>query len=319
MTPRPLSQLFDAMYHGKHHFDDFLNMDVEKNFTSVQWKTRTIYKPSPLLKKFHSFLNGFLLDHLPVNAQVSFAYRKGATLYQAVLPHSKSRAFYQTDLEKFFNSITEPLIRSTIQRATIPIEDISSYLDRIICMLTIEGRLPIGYSTSPTLSNACLLHFDEAMAIESEARGWLYTRYADDIIISSSDRANVSNAPSVIRECLARTLEGDFRLNESKSKLTTVGRKIKLLGLVILPTGIICIDRELRHRLESRLHFYVTNRTLLEKIFEEEHSGEGMEKGLQRLSGLISYASDADPNYLEKLRAKFGTTVVDSLLHRSAK
>ncbi len=318
MTPRPLKELFDAMYHGKHQFDDFLNIDVEKNFTSVRWKTRTIYKPSPLLKKFHSFLNGFLLDHLLVNTQVSFAYRKGSTLYQAVLPHSKSRAFYQTDLEKFFSSITDPLIRSTIQRATTPIEDLSDYLDRVMSMLTIEGRLPIGYSTSPTLSNACLFDFDGAMAAESESRGWVYTRYADDIIISSSDRANVADAPSVIRESLVKTLYGDFRLNESKSKLTTIGRKIKLLGLVVLPTGTICVDREVRHRLESRLHFYVTNRNLLEKIFEEEQSGEGMEEGLQRLSGLISYASDADPAYFEKLRAKFGTTVVDSLLHRSA-
>jgi len=318
MTPQPLRQLFDAMYHGKHNFDDFLNIDVEKNFSSVRWKARTIYKPSPLLKKFHSFLNGFLLDHLQVNAQVSFAYRKGTSLYQAVLTHSKSRAFYQNDLEKFFNSITETLIRSTIERATTPIEDLSEYLDRIMSMLTIEGRLPIGYSTSPALSNACLFDFDRAMAVESEARGWVYTRYADDIIISSGDRAKIVDAPGVINESLAKTLYGDFQINKSKSKLTTIGRKIKLLGLVILPTGTICIDREVRHRLESRLHFYVTNRNLLEKIFEEEHPGEGMEEGLQRLSGLISYASDADPVYLEKLRAKFGATVVDSLLHRSA-
>ena len=57
MTPQPLRQLFDAMYYGKHNFDDFLNIDVEKNFSSVRWKARTIYKPSPLLKKFHSFLS----------------------------------------------------------------------------------------------------------------------------------------------------------------------------------------------------------------------------------------------------------------------
>ena len=54
------------------------------------------------------------------------------------------------------------------------------------------------------------------------------------------------------------------------------------------------------------------------KIFEEEQ-GEGMEEGLQRLSGLISYAHAADPAYLERLRTKFGNTVIDSFLHRSAK
>jgi ABC-type uncharacterized transport system fused permease/ATPase subunit len=43
-----------------------------------------------------------------------------------------------------------------------------------------------------------------------------------------------------------------------------------------------------------------------------------MEEGLQRLSGFVSYAYAADPSYLEKLRAKFGTTVIDSFLHKSA-
>ncbi|AWB34723.1 reverse transcriptase family protein [Orrella marina] len=317
MTPRPLHQLFDAMYHGKYRFEEFSELNPREHYTSVQWNNRTIYKPSKKLKDFHSFLNGFLLEFLPVNQSVSFAYRKGATLLQAVMPHSRSRAFYRTDLERFFDSITSGLVRSALERAVTPISDLAEHIDHLLDLLTINGKLPIGYSTSPILSNACLLGFDERLASISRERQWIYTRYADDIIISADDRSAIEAASDVIKSCLSTELGDEFALNSSKSKFTTIGRKVKLLGLVILPNGTIAIDRDVRNRVESWLHFYVSDRSRLAKIFEEERS-EGMEEGLQRLSGLISYVYATDPRYLEKLRAKFGTTVIDSFLHRSA-
>lgn len=317
MTPRPLHQLFDAMYHEKYRFEEFLALKPKEHYSSVRWKSRTIYKPSPTLKEFHHFLNGFLLEYLPVDHSVSFAYRKGATLLQAVAPHAHSRAFYQTDLKRFFDSITSDLIRSVLCRAETPVSDLAEHLDHILRLLTIDGKLPIGYSTSPVLSNACLLGFDKRLAAISNEQQWIYTRYADDIIISADSRQAIEDASQVIESCLTAELGDGFTLNQSKSKFTTVGRKVKLLGLVILPTGIIVIDREVRNRIESWLHFYVRDRSRLAKIFKEER-GEGMEEGLQRLSGLISYAYAADPAYLEKLRAKFGNTVIDSFLHRSA-
>lgn len=317
MTPRPLRQLFDAMYHGKYWFEEFLELKPEEHYTLVQWNSRTIYKPSKKLKEFHSFLNGFLLEYIPVNQSVSFAYRKGATLLQAVVPHASSRAFYQTDLERFFDSITSGLVRSVLERAVTPVSDLAEYIDHVLSLLTINGKLPIGYSTSPNLSNACLLGFDERLASISRERQWIYTRYADDIIISADDRPAIDAANDVIASCLVAELGDGFTLNPRKSKLTTIGRKVKLLGLVILPNGAIAIDRDVRNKIESWLHFYVNDRSRLAKIFDEVRS-EGMEEGLQRLSGLISYAYAADLSYLEKLRAKFGTTVIDSFLHRSA-
>ena len=317
MTLRPLHQLFDAMYHGKYRFDDFLELQPEDHYSPVPWGKRTIYKPSKTLKEFHAFLNGFLLEHLSVNQSVSFAYRKGTTLLQAVVPHAHSRAFYQTDLEHFFDSINLDLIRSALEEAVTPISDLDVHIDHILGLLTINGKLPIGYSTSPILSNACLRGFDERLATISKERQWIYTRYADDIIISASDRQAIEDANTVIEDCLAVELGKGFKLNSSKSKLTTIGRKVKLLGLVILPNGTIVIDRNVRSKIETWLHFYVSDRRRLAKIFEEER-GDGMEEGLQRLSGLVSYVYAADPSYMEKLRAKFGTTVIDSFLHRSA-
>ncbi|MCE4366935.1 reverse transcriptase domain-containing protein [Xanthomonas campestris pv. campestris] len=318
MTPQPLNKLFDAMYHGKYRFDEFLALSPEENYSSVSWKTRTIYKPSRILKDFHVFLGRVVLDHLPVDASVSFAYRRGAALIQAVEPHAKSRAFFQTDLERFFDSITTPLIRKVLMQSQTPVTDLQNHLEQILKLLTVDGKLPIGFSTSPILSNACLLSFDQRLTKISHDRGWIYTRYADDIMLSTQDRSELSDAGNVIEDCLSAEIGDEFKLNPAKSKLTTIGRKVKHLGLVILPSGDVAIDRDVRNRIESWIHFYLRDRAKLLKIFEETPN-QGMEEGLERLSGLVSYAHAADPTYLDKLRSKFGTTVIDSLLHRSAK
>ncbi|MCC5092520.1 MULTISPECIES: reverse transcriptase domain-containing protein [Xanthomonas] len=318
MTPQPLHKLFDAMFHGKYRFEDFLAISAEENHSLVRWKSRTIYKPSSTLKDFHVFLSRVVLDHLPVDASVSFAYRRGASLIQAVEPHAKSRAFFQADLERFFDSITTPLIRKVLVESQTPVTDLQDHLEHILKLLTVEGKLPIGFSTSPILSNACLLSFDQRLARISHDRGWIYTRYADDIMLSTLDRSKLSDAGTVIEECLSAEIGDEFKLNPAKSKLTTIGRKVKHLGLVILPSGDVAIDRDVRNRIESWIHFYLRDRAKLLKIFEETPN-QGMEEGLERLSGLVSYAHTADPTYLDKLRSKFGTTVIDSLLHRSAK
>lgn len=317
MIPQPLFKLFDAMFHGKYKFGEFLTLHPQDNYTPVPWKHRTIYKPSSTLKDFHVFLSRVVLDHLPVDTSVSFAYRRGAAIIQAVEPHAKSRSFFQTDLERFFDSITTPLIRKVLAENQTPVTDLQDHLEHILNLLTVEGKLPIGFSTSPILSNACLLSFDQRLAQISETRGWIYTRYADDIMLSTDDRAKLSDADTVIEDCLSAEIGDDFRLNPAKSKLTTIGRKVKHLGLVILPSGDVAIDRDVRNRIESWIHFYLRDRAKLLKIFEETPN-QGMEEGLERLSGLVSYAHSADPAYLEKLRSKFGTTVIDSLLHRSA-
>lgn len=130
MTPQPLHKLFDAMFHGKYRFQD-LAISAEENHSLVRWKSRTIYKPSSTLKDFHVFLNRVVLDHLPINASVSFAYRRGASLIQAVEPHAKSRAFFQADLERFFDSITTPLIRKVLVESQTPVTDLQDHLGKV--------------------------------------------------------------------------------------------------------------------------------------------------------------------------------------------
>jgi len=75
----------------------------------------------------------------------------------------------------------------------------------------------------------------------------------------------------------------------------------------------VSIDREMKDRIEVRIHFFINNRSKFMDLVENDGDA-----GLEQLCGYINYVNSVDPAYLEKLQRKFGATVVDSLLHRTA-
>jgi len=315
MKTKPLRILFDAMHHGKYDFDDFLRSDVAASYDTSKFKGRTVYRPNNTLKAYHSFLGTFLCEYLIMNNRVVYSYRKGANPTQAVAVHSESRAFFQTDIEHFFESLDRELVRSTITRSeyAVPISDIDSYIDRIIDLTTVNGAVPIGFSTSPPISNACLNYFDNDLETHCVNLGLIYSRYSDDIVISSQSRESIINIHEVVSELLLRHFNGALKLNKEKTKITGIGRKIKILGMVILPSGKMTIDMDLKSRIEVRLHFYVHNREKFLNLVDNNMQG-----GIKQLAGYINYVHSVDKPYLDKLRRKFGATVIDSFLYRSA-
>lgn len=316
MMTKPLQVLFDAMYHGKYEFGDFLHGDVAASYDSVVIKNnRKIYRPNKKLKAYHAFLNTFLCEHLDLNDRVVYSYRKGINPHQAVGAHALGRAFFQTDIVNFFGSIDRDMVRSTIidRGIRIPIADVQAHLERILDLTTVDGRLPVGFSTSPLISNACLTGFDDELEAHCLRAGLTYTRYADDVVISAQSREVLKDVGSTVSELLTRHSKGKLLLNPSKSKLTTVGRKVKVLGMIITPSGQVTVDMELKKRIEVLLHFYIRNR---EKFLDAVQND--MKAGVEQLGGYVNYINAADKPYLEKLRKKYGTTVIDSFLHRSA-
>lgn len=315
MQPKPLRLLFDAMHHGKYEFDDFLHTDVSSSYTPIHIRQRVAYRPDKKLKAYHVFLNTFLFEHLEVNKRVVYSYRKGINPHEVAFPHAKSRAFFQTDIENFFGSIDRDLTESTIlsQKTQVPISDLNPYIERILELVLIDNALPIGFPTSPSISNVCLTKFDNDFQKFCIISDLVYTRYADDIIVSAKHRDALAGIELKLNELLIQHFSGKLRLNRTKRKLTTVGRRTRILGMVILPNGQVTIDMELKKRIEVLLHFYIRNRQKFLDICDGD-----IDMGIQKLSGYINYINSADRPYLEKLKRKFGATVVDSFLHRSA-
>ncbi|UHH09845.1 reverse transcriptase family protein [Luteimonas fraxinea] len=314
MNKQPLRDLFDAMYHGKHQFADFMSCDVTARATAFQLNERTMYSPDKRLRAYHSFLTLFLFDYFPVESEVAFGYRKGSSAYDAVSPHARSRHFFQADITSFFGSLDSGVVANVIDehKERSPIEDVEKYTARVRSLVLLNGSLPMGFSTSPVLSNACLYKFDRALRERCQTAGLHFTRYADDLIISSGDLELTRSAKAIVEEVLLHEFDGKLQLNAEKTKLTSIGRKVKILGMVILPNGRITVDQRTKDRIEVLIHFYRVDQERFLALVKNDRAG-----GLEHLAGLVSYVNTVDQEYLGKLRRKFGVTIVDSLLHKT--
>lgn len=315
---RPMADLFRAVYHDKRSFSDLIEMDVLLNCKREQYtkagQVRAILAPNDILAGCLEFVRLFVVDYLPINEDVVYSYRKGMSAFDAVARHRAGKHFLVCDISHFFPSLNRGRVRLTLAQGydRTPIADFSLWLDRFVNLVCPESSLPVGFSTSPGISNAALKPFDDAMSLVCEGRGLTVTRYSDDIIVSGESKDALEGIEQLVAATLEDVFPGEFTLNRAKTKRMHRGTKVKLLGMVLLPDGSVSVDAAVKDEIEVLLHFHSRNRSrFLERV------GKDLLKGERRLAGLINYVNTVDKAYLDKLRRKFGAASVDYFLHRS--
>lgn len=175
-------------------------------------------------------------------AEGAYAYKKGCCPRKCVSEHLESVHFIKLDIHHFFDSISYrillkklySMISGLLQNS--PIVKIShSEVRAIFNCCFYRWHLPIGFVTSPLLSDYYMHHLDVMMLSECQNLKIVYTRYADDFLISSSQ----ANDPhlNVIEKSIGSKLLG-LRLSQNGKKrfeanLIKPGSSIKFLGIVI--------------------------------------------------------------------------------------
>ncbi|WP_339438035.1 reverse transcriptase domain-containing protein [Pseudomonas sp. EA_15y_Pfl1_P104] len=315
MATKDLKSAFDAMYHGKHDFSDFATGDISEKYKRLDLTNKNIYTADTKLKIYHKFLNLFIFQWMHFNKNCVYSYRKGMNVASAVEKHAHSRHFFQTDLNDFFGSLGTPLIQKTLCESLdlLPVTDAENYINRIIELCTVDNKLPIGFSTSPLISNSCLFHFDNDLEYYCKNNELIYTRYSDDIIISGSE-GKLYGVGKVVEGMLAHHYDTSLSINTTKTKYSSIGNRVKILGMTILPNGMLTIDAKLKAEIEVLLHFYIKDKQkFLDKIQTDSASA------LIKLSGYLNYINTVDQNYLNKLRKKYGASVIDMFVRGSVK
>lgn len=308
-----LQEAFDFAFHHKFAFNDFINLNVEQECQRLGPK---IISPSPKLKKYHRFLNKYIFDYAKINENVVYSYRQDKSPFDAVIKHAENKYFFQTDIKDFFNSINsrdvEIVIGENLNATSI--SDIQNYKNQLLLLTTIQNHLPIGFSTSPNISNSCLFSFDNQLEDFCIDQGITYTRYSDDIILSSNDKNILDPAKDFIIQKLKLFYGERIVINPKKTKFTHKGGKIKLLGLVILPSGKVSVDMKMKNHLEILLHFYINDRERYVDYLKNNYDGDPA-----KISGQLNYINAIDSSYLDKLRKKYGNFIVDIFYHQAIK
>lgn len=296
-----LEQAFYRHFNLNCGFQEFLQLTGSKDSDKRSFKQRVVYEPKPQLKFFLRFLNQYVFSYANVLEDVVHSYRPGTSPKSCLLKHADSKVFYKADLKSFFESISQQDVNRVFEEnlAGCPIHDISDYKDPIMAMVMVDEQLPIGFPTSPLISNAALFQFDKMLLQWADKHEVVYTRYADDLVFSALDIKQLKEAPDVISGVLESCFSDRLRLNLSKSYFIPEGQKAKILGLIVLPNGRITITRELKNKIEVLFYFYKIDHdrylSLLGTFFKGSSSG---------FMSTLSWVASVDPLYMDKLRCK---------------
>ena len=204
--------------------------DVVIKYITTKNKVRKLatYKSDTCaLKARHEEINRFISDRF-VPSKFAKGYVKKRSIYHNAKAHMYNDVFVMMDIKDFFlqichKQLSEKLFYelNLIEQNQISKKECKQIVEE--CSLGSRG-LPLGFITSPILSNVYLKEFDGIFYGSLKKLGlsnMIYTRYADDITVSFRYSALGNNEEYYKQiQCLAERLLSRYglRLNSRKTR-----------------------------------------------------------------------------------------------------
>lgn len=229
-------------------------MDFETNLSE---KKRPISSPEEQLMR----IQRYILKRLPLDtvSKSAFAYTPGRSAKQAAELHIGSVWAVKVDIANFFHQIREQdvahLFRSwgfadaaavgyakILTKPNSPNPKISSR--------SPGGRLPQGAPTSGAIANLVCFELDMRIERFATENDYVYTRYSDDILISSrSPDYSRERAAETLRELSSIIRQFGLALNHAKTKIYAPSAPKHYLGLIV-GADRLRLPRHYRRKLE---------------------------------------------------------------------
>ena len=235
----------------------------------------------------------------------AFAYVHGRSTIDSVKRHqqNKSRWFLKTDMRHFFPS-TSPEFLMKMLCMTFPfcafIEDDwgnRELLEKALSLCFLNGGLPQGTPTSPMLTNALMIPIDHAISkMCHEYQPHLcYTRYADDILISSEYSFKWTDVQNKLIAIL-NSFEAPFSLHPDKTRYGSSAGRNWNLGVMLNAENKITIGHEKKKVFKAMVFQFMTD------------DAKGVAWGLedvQHFLGLISYYRMVEKENIDAILATY--------------
>jgi hypothetical protein len=144
-----------------------------------------------------------------------------------------------------------------------------------------------------------MFEFDQRMHQECEKRGLIFTRYADDIFVSSSEAGQLKGVGQLIAKCKRGVPHLCLRLNQSKTAHLSKKYRRTVTGVVITPQHTLSIGRGRKREIKSLIHQWI--------------KGELDGERASYLRSLFAFAIDIEPDFEERLIQKYGAEEITRL------
>jgi|GEM_PF-692806 len=196
------------------------------------------------LRKVHNSIFEYLNINF-TNSIFAKAYIKNRSIYSNAKAHMYNDYFIMLDVKDFFNNINHAKLikrlyfelNNKANKKSISKLECADIVNK--CSVSAKG-IPLGFITSPILSNIYLKEFDGILygkLKQFKEYNVIYTRYADDLTISFKNTANKEEIKNIIIDIVENLLK-HFCLKLNYKKIRSfdldISNHVKITGINII-------------------------------------------------------------------------------------
>ena len=229
----------------------------------------------------------------------AFAYVRKRCTVDAVKRHQRneSKWFIKLDFANFFGSTTPEFVMDMLSRIfpfseIVKREDGREELEKALSLCFLNGGLPQGTPISPFLTNLMMIPLDHKLSNSLrnfEKNRFVYTRYADDLLISCRQDFSQDKIQAFISDTL-KEFDAPFTIKPEKTRYGSSSGRNWNLGVMLNKDNQITIGHK------KKKHF----KAMLDGYIRAKKDGRGWDlHDVQVLSGLISYYRMIEQDYID--------------------
>lgn len=289
--------------------DELLNLISTAQFRYKVYKIpkrqpnqfRTIAQPSPEIKLIQRWLVKSVLHEFPIHSAAT-AYIKEKSIANHANVHKKYQFLLKMDFKDFFPSINVLDVRNYLTQNAYMTDEDARLVASLVCWKDKENNrlcLSIGAPSSPHLSNLMMYKFDEQVSRVCKELSISYSRYADDLAFSTSQKNVLEKIPEIIKS-ICKSLESpNLTLNDSKTVSTSRAKGRHVVGLNLTSEGNISIGREKKRQLRYELFKFSKG------VLNHEE--------VSKLRGDLAFVWSVEQRFIHTLLRQFGNEVFINL------
>lgn len=223
------------------------------------------------------------LKFLPHNAAHGFTKKRNCKTSLQVHQAAGSRWFLKLDIKDFFPNTTFSKVLNAMNVVYPFCKFPDTVKEELTYICTRNGETPQGAPTSPMITNMVMLENDVAITKYCKNHNLIYTRYADDILISSKVHFDWETVQKDIQEIL-----NHYELKTEKTRYGSFNGRNWNLGLMYNNKGEITVGHKKKQLVKNMIHNFITKPEL-----------KTMENWYQ-LIGTVGYCAYIEPEYFKK-------------------
>lgn len=295
--------------------DEYVTFQIPKRTHGF----RTINAPKDELKEDQRKAADLITDYLSVLPHDSaWAYIKNRDVVGAMKEHvsNKSRWYLKIDLHDFFGSCNTEFVTKQLLKiypfCYYEEPDIQEAVNNLVKLGILNGSLPQGTPLSPILTNLVMVEYDYKINkmlytltknTPLMKQKYVYTRYADDIIISARNKFDYRIILKALNKLFKDT---PLNINKEKTRFGSNAGRNWNLGVMCNKENNITVGYRRKQEIKAATHNYMIAPDVWER------------KDLQWLLGQYSWIHNVEPEYyshlIEYFNKKYNCDIVKKII-----